>query len=267
MSRFVVVPQWQGSGSSRAMQLVDGAAAIAGDLPRASCTPLEVPLEAGESLGSGVRRLSSLVRVREALERELADVSEPTIVGGVALGAVSAIASSDLALVWFDAHADLNTPESSPSGAFGGMVLRALLGDAPSRLALPTGTITTDRVVLGGSRDLDPAEVDFLAGSAIRTLAPDAFAEPARFGQAVAATGATRVHIHVDLDVLDPAAMSGVSQPVPFGPSVAEVVAAIRAVREVLPCAGATLTGFSPVSPDAAVDDLGAILRIIGALA
>ncbi|HBR89778.1 MAG TPA: arginase, partial [Microbacterium sp.] len=90
---------------------------------------------------------------------------------------------------------------------------------------------------------------------------------PARFGEAVAATGATRVHIHVDLDVLDPAAMSGVSQPVPFGPSVAEVVAAIRAVREVLPCAGATLTGFSPVSPDAAVDDLGAILRIIGALA
>ncbi|HBS75003.1 MAG: arginase [Microbacterium sp.] len=271
MSRFVVVPQWQGSGSSRAMQLVDGAAAIAGDLPRASCTPLEVPLEAGESLGSGVRRLSSLVRVREALERELADGSEPTIVVGgdcgVALGAVSAIASSDLALVWFDAHADLNTPESSPSGAFGGMVLRALLGDAPARLALPTGTITTDRVVLAGSRDLDPAEVDFLAGSAIRTLAPDAFAEPARFGEAVAATGATRVHIHVDLDVLDPAAMSGVSQPVPFGPSVAEVVAAIRAVREVLPCAGATLTGFSPVSPDAAVDDLGAILRIIGALA
>jgi arginase len=106
MSRFVVVPQWQGSGSSRAMQLVDGAAAIAGDLPRASCTPLKVPLEAGESLGSGVRRLSSLVRVREALERELADVSEPTIVVGgdcgVALGAVSAIASSDLALVWFD---------------------------------------------------------------------------------------------------------------------------------------------------------------------
>ena len=180
MSRFVVVPQWQGSGSSRAMQLVDGAAAIAGDLPRASCTPLEVPLEAGESLGSGVRRLSSLVRVREALERELADVSEPTIVVGgdcgVALGAVSAIASSDLALVWFDAHADLNTPESSPSGAFGGMVLRALLGDAPARLALPTGTITTDRVVLAGSRDLDPAEVDFLACSAIRTLAPDAFA-------------------------------------------------------------------------------------------
>ena len=78
MSRFVVVPQWQGSGSSRAMQLVDGAAAIAGGLPRASCTPLEVPLEAGESLGSGVRRLSSLVHVREALERELADGSEPT---------------------------------------------------------------------------------------------------------------------------------------------------------------------------------------------
>ncbi|MDZ8274463.1 arginase family protein [Microbacterium aquimaris] len=271
MSRFVVVPQWQGSGSSRAMRLVDGAGAIAGDLPRAACTPLEVPLEAGESLGSGIRRLSSLVRVRDLLERELAGAEEPVLVVGgdcgVAIGAVSAVASPDLALVWFDAHPDLHTPETSPSGAFGGMVLRAILGDAPAQLALPAGTITEDRVVLAASRDVDPAESAFLASSAVRTVPADAFTDPAVFADAVRATGASRVHIHVDLDVLDPSAVGGVSQPVPFGPSVAELVGAIRAVREALPTAGATLTGFAPASPEAAVDDLGAILRIIGALA
>ncbi|MCR2828112.1 arginase family protein, partial [Microbacterium sp. zg.Y909] len=60
MTRFIVVPQWQGSPSARAMLLVDGAEAIEGDLPRAACTRVDVPLEAGESLDTGVHRLSAL---------------------------------------------------------------------------------------------------------------------------------------------------------------------------------------------------------------
>ncbi|HTN55759.1 MAG TPA: hypothetical protein VLZ82_06200, partial [Microbacterium sp.] len=68
MTRFLIVPQWQGSPSTRAMLLVDGANAIAGDLPRKDTTVLDVPLEAGESLGTGVRRLSALLRVRERTE-------------------------------------------------------------------------------------------------------------------------------------------------------------------------------------------------------
>ncbi len=51
MARFIVAAQWQGSSSSRAMQLIDGAEAIAGDLPRASTTVLEVPAEAGDAQG------------------------------------------------------------------------------------------------------------------------------------------------------------------------------------------------------------------------
>ena len=47
MTRFLVVPQWQGSPSARAMQLIDGANAIAGDLPRSATTVLDVPMEAG----------------------------------------------------------------------------------------------------------------------------------------------------------------------------------------------------------------------------
>ena len=56
MTRYLVVPQWQGSPSSRAMPLIDGALAIAGDLPRSATTIQDVPMEAGESLGTGILR-------------------------------------------------------------------------------------------------------------------------------------------------------------------------------------------------------------------
>lgn len=271
MSRFVIVPQWQGSGSSRAMRLVDGALAIAGDLPRASCTIVDVPVEAGESLDSPVRRLSSLLRIREQVTQALESGEAPAVVVGgdcgVALAAVEAVADGDTALLWLDAHADLQSPETSETGAFHGMVLRAILGDGLDQLRLDTGAMPPERVVLAGTRELDPPEEEYIARTGLTVLPADTLAEPARVVAALEATGASKVHIHVDLDVLDPGHMTGLSHPVPFGAAPADVVATIRAVRERLPLAGASLTEFAPSSPEAAVDDLGAILRVIGALA
>ena len=71
MTRFVIAPQWQGSSSSRAMQLIDGAEAIAGDLPRAATIALEAPTEAGDAQGSGIHRLSAVVRMRDRIEDAL----------------------------------------------------------------------------------------------------------------------------------------------------------------------------------------------------
>jgi arginase len=71
----------------------------------------------------------------------------------------------------------------------------------------------------------------------------------------------------VDLDVLDPAVITGVAAPVPFGLDVPTLTAAIAALRERLPLAGASLSGFAPAHPSAVVDDMGAVLRIVGALA
>ena len=148
MARFVIVPQWQGSPSSRAMQLIDGAQAIAGDLPRASCTTVDIPLEAGESVETGVLRFSTLRRTRELVDLELAPITEPVmLIGGdcgVSVGAVGHAARRhpDLAVVWLDAHPDLHTPESSPSGAFSGMALRAILGDGADGLVLEREAVT-----------------------------------------------------------------------------------------------------------------------------
>lgn len=270
MTRFLVVPQWQGSPAARAMLLVDGAEAIAGDLPRAACTRIDVPVEAGDSLETGIRRFSALTRVRDLVLDALDDTGDPTlIVGGdcgVAVPGISHAASRhpNLAVLWFDAHADLHTPDSSPSGAFGGMALRAALGDGPLAATSPA---TAVRTVLAGAREFDAAEAETADAIGLRLLTAADVEDADAVAAAVAATGASSVYVHVDLDVLDPAAMTGVGLPVPFGVQPAHLTAAIAAVRARLPLVGSSLSGFTPATPVAAVDDMGTILRIVGALA
>lgn len=278
MTRYLVVPQWQGSPSSRAMQLIDGAQAIAGDLPRTATTVLDVPMEAGESLGTGIHRLSALQRVHgmvaEALDAHGATApDEPvlTIGGdcGIALAPIAHAARRvpALAVVWIDAHPDLNSPATSPSGAFAGMALRAVVGDGVPELALPGGTVTPDRVVIGGARSYDDPELDAVADLGITTLAADSFAQAEALADAVAATGADAVYVHVDIDALDPAEITGNAHPEPFGITLAELTASLARLRARMPLVGASLAGYSPASVAAATDDLGAILRVIGALA
>lgn len=267
MVRFLVVPQWQGSPAPRAMLLVDGASAIAGDLPRAATTVLDVPVEAGESLGTGVRRLSALLRTRELVREHI--TTETIVIGGdcsVTVAALDALpgGTDDIAVVWCDAHPDMHTPESSPSGAFSGMALRAVLGEGEGQLVV-SPAISRSRVVTVGMRNLDDAEVDQLAPLTSLTVSDMERADA--LADAVRATGATRVWIHIDVDVLDPSELSGVSSPAPFGISPATLSAAIRTLREQFPLAGATIAGFAPRSPADAVDDLGALLRLVGAVA
>lgn len=267
MAQFLVVPQWQGSPAARSMLLVDGASAIAGDLPRARTTVLDVPIEAGESLGTGVRRLSALLRTRDLVRDAISD--DTVVIGGDCSVTVAALAAlpggtEDLAVVWCDAHGDLNDPESSPSGAFSGMALRAILGEGEPQLAL-TPAIPREHVVTVGVRSLDDDEVDELAR--LRSLQVSDLDRVDALAEAVVATGAARVWVHIDVDVLDPADLSGVSSAEPFGISPSALSAAIRRLREDVPLAGATIAGFAPRTPADAVEDLGALLRLVGAVA
>ncbi|MFT4122847.1 MAG: arginase family protein [Microbacteriaceae bacterium] len=272
--RFLVVPEWQGSRSARAMRLVDGAELLRGDLPSAATSTVEVPLEAGDERGSGVHRLGSVQIVRDRVVEALAAQPSPdavlTVGGdcGVELGAVehALLRHPDTAVVWFDAQPDLNTPASSPSGAFCGMVLRTLAGEGPASL-VPRVPLAPGRIVLAGARELDPAEEQLRAGAGIALVPVE---EPDFAGALVAAvraTGATSVYLHIDVDVLDPAELEGIDAPVPFGLGVAELLAAIRALRAELPLSGAGLCMFAPAEPDAAAGDLAVLLRLVGALA
>jgi arginase len=272
---FVVVPLWQGSISSRAMSLADGAAAIRGDLPSAATLAVDVPAEAGESLGTGIRRYSALRRVRERTDELLATVTAPAIIIGGDCGAAlpgiahaSRHADGDLAVLWLDAHPDLNTPDSSPSGGFGGMTLRHVAGDGVDGLALdPETRVDPARLVLGGVRAIDAEEHRFIEEHGIDVLTVDDLADPAVVISALEATGASQVFVHIDLDVLDPSAMGGLSYPMPFGVGASALVELVKAVVARFPLAGAAIAGFAPGSAESADDDLPTILRLVGALA
>ncbi len=253
------------------MRLADGAEAIRGDLPASATHVVAVPSEAGTDEGSTVLRLSSLRQVRDAQLAALESISGLAItIGGdcgADLASVQHAATSNdaMALVWIDAHADLNSPEESPSRAFHSMVLRTLLGDGPE--ALLAGTpLSPRRVILAGTRSLDDGELAYIEAAGIPVIAPDAL-NIESLTAALSASGATSVYLHIDLDVLDPAEFGSVGYPEPFGISLANLLALIAAAKAALPLAGAAVTEFAPASPDAAADDIGSILRIIGALA
>ncbi|GAA1748767.1 arginase family protein [Agromyces humatus] len=271
---FVVVPQWQGSVSARAMSHADGATAIQGDLPASTTIVVDVPTEAGESLGTGVQRYSTIRRVRESTDTALDRVPDWAItIGGDCGAAVAGVAhaqarsAGDVAVLWLDAHPDLNTPESSPSGGFGGMALRAIVGDGPDGLALDESTrVAPGRLVLGGVRAVDDEERRFIDEHDVSMLTVEDLAEPAGVVEALESTGAGRVFVHIDLDVLDPSALAGLSYPMPFGIGAPELATLLRAVAARFPLAGASIAGFAPRSPEAASDDLPTILRLVAAL-
>ncbi|MGV8969468.1 MAG: arginase family protein [Microbacteriaceae bacterium] len=286
---FIVVPQWQGSSSSRAMRLVDGALAIRGDLPATATTTVDVPLEAGDELTTGIARYGSIQitheRVRAAVaQASAAGASWLLTIGGdcsVELGAIGhvlekanataikqsgAIEPNPIAVVWFDAHPDANTPASSPSGAFAGMVVRALTGEGMPGL-LPSVPLDPARIVFVGVRDVDAGEEDFIAEHSIAMISAADLAESQSLIVAIAATGATDVYVHIDLDVLDPSEFTAHDSPVPFGLSTTTLLESIRALRKNFTLVGAGITQFAPASPEAAADDLPTILRIVGALA
>ncbi|BDZ38687.1 arginase family protein [Microbacterium suwonense] len=250
MTRFLIVPQWQGSPAARAMLLVDGAMSISGDLPSRDTTVLDVPMEAGDSLGTGVRRLSSLLRVRDLIAETMTDAEEQTvIVGGdcsVSVFALSTLDTADLAVLWCDAHPDVNVPSSSPSGAFSGMSLSAILGEGEPQLALNPG-IPAERIVLLGARSIDEGEQSRL--ESVSSLTADDAQNPDAVAAAIRATGASRVWVHIDVDVIDPPEFEGVSDAEPFGIGAAALAAAIKAVRATTP----SLVRPSPASRRAAL--------------
>ena len=274
---FLVMPQWQGSPSSRAMQLADGARALREDLPSTATREVAVPLEAGDAMGTPVARLSSLLSAREAAREALARAEGPAIIVGgdcaSSLAGLEAAAASDdgaLAVLWFDAHPDMQHPSTSPSGAASGMTLRHALGDGAPDLA-SAHPIDAAALTLVGVRASDPEEGDELDRLGISVIGPaldiDGPEEPAvRIAGRLAELGAERVYVHIDLDVLDPSEFAAVHSPVPFGLTVAQLTAAIRAAVAALPLAGAAICEFAPADAELAADDLPTVLRVLAAL-
>ena len=167
--------------------------------------------------------------VAAAVSDVLAGAGNPTVMSGdctVALGTVAGLqrAGLDPGVVWFDAHGDVQTMETTTSGFLGGMPLRILVGYRPELVAVPLGlrAIVEERVVLVDARDLDPPEQEYLRQSRIRRLALEELSPDA--------LPVGPLYVHLDLDVVDPTELPDVRYPAPGGPSLAAVVEAVRMI-------------------------------------
>jgi arginase len=181
-------------------------------------------------------------KVRAAVEAG----SHPLVLGGdhsVALGTLCGLAAAHGrpgGVVWIDAHGDLNTPETSPSGNVHGMPLAAALGLAGEGFADPSWALPAvdeRRVAIVGGRSFDPAERELLrARPGIRVFT---MSEIDRVGIERAmrealdhVAGPGFVHVSLDLDVLDPEVAPGVGTPVPGGLTYREAHLALELVAE-----------------------------------
>jgi arginase len=161
-----------------------------------------------------------------------ADLPErPLVLGGDCcshVGAVEGLAARQgrLSVVWLDAHGDLNTPQSSPSGNQWGM---------PLRMLLDSGAVDPGDVALIGARNLDPPEEEFIQASGLNV---------GEEGLERALEGAGCTSVALDVDVLEPTEMS-VFMPEPDGPSRQEVERILRSVAGRTKVLGAGFTGLT----------------------
>jgi arginase len=270
------------------------AAGAADRLRRAGYAVNEAIIEAGPGLHP---EIATAFRLHSALSDAVRQVLEagalPIVLSGncgTAVGTVSALsaeAGSDstrkpvgrLGVVWLDAHADFNTPETTTSGFLDGMGLATLAGDCWRAMATSVPgfcPVLGRHIALIGARDMSRVERMNLERAGITLVSPDAIRATSirdvitpvleRWRE----EGVARVYLHIDLDVHDPASVGAANEyAAPGGLAVAEVHEVVRATAQSLPIGAAGLASYDPECDtggnirDAALD----LLEVIGAAA
>lgn len=239
----LLLPEWHGYGLTA--EVHHGATALAAEWFRGASSVLEIDAPVAESeplrVDDGVLGLASIApRFVETLKTLRERAPERIRVAGGTCGVeLAPIAylneryKGDLAVLWLDAHADLNTPQSSPSAHFHGMVLRSLLGNGPAAIVQHIARpLEPAQVVLVGPRDLDRAEVDFVRDNNVALLGDNAFEDFGVIDELLAERGIRRLYVHFDVDVLAMATFGGALLPTPpGGPTLARASAFIDHLR------------------------------------
>ena len=250
----VCMPDWQSAGADRT--LYHGAQFLKTCLAdRVDFVELPVPIDRKPVRRHGVIGHSDVVTQLQRFGRTIDQAEPETLftVGGtcgmevVPISYLNRRHDRNLTVIWFDAHADLNTPESSPSGTFHGMPLRVLLGEGDQALrATAYSTLHPDQVVLAGVRDLDPDELAVIERHRIAQVSVASLARPEALSQSIDATGNTKLYVHLDFDVLDPAEFPHAYVPTPDGASVERLADTIRFLAERYTIVGASMVELAP---------------------
>ena len=199
--------------------------------------------EATEAGDPRARFLDVIVPLCEALadhvEAEVRLGRLPLVLGGdhsVAIGTIHGLARAlraqeqRVGVLWIDAHADMNTPDGSPSGNIHGMPLAVLLGHGePSLRAIGQGrpALNVEDVAVIGARDIDPNEVALIRETGLRVYTMseiDARGLSVCVDEAIERVSAhtSGIHLSFDLDGVDPRSAPGVGTPVPGGLGIRE---------------------------------------------
>jgi arginase len=230
-----------------------------------------VHVRPAESIERSSPRAHFLPQIAEAAE-ELAAMVEasleegalPVILGGdhsIAIGSVAGVASyyrkrnQRVGIIWLDAHTDVNTPETSPSGNIHGMPLAALLGKGARELTHVAGfapKVLPENVAVIGARSIDPGEREFVRSVGIRVFSmselderglPDVVAEAVE----IATMNTAGLHVTMDMDFIDPFYAPGVGTPERGGATYRESHLAMEKIASSGKVLSVELTEVNPV--------------------
>eukprot|EP01013_Petalomonas_cantuscygni_P016554 TRINITY_DN33565_c0_g1_i1.p1 TRINITY_DN33565_c0_g1~~TRINITY_DN33565_c0_g1_i1.p1 ORF type:complete len:358 (+),score=65.77 TRINITY_DN33565_c0_g1_i1:216-1289(+) len=203
--------------------------------------------------------------LRDCVHKDLDDGHFPLVLGGdhsVAMGTISGISGyyqktekRKPGVIWIDAHTDMNTPETSPSGNIHGMPLTSLLGVGHPDLVQINQcerSLDPENVVLFGIRDVDPTEVPLVEALGVRCITMSeidarGFLTCAREAVQIATSDSTAgVHISLDMDGIDPEFAPGVGTAVPGGLSLREVHTLLELAAETKRLVGMEVVETNP---------------------
>lgn len=174
------------------------------------------------------------LRTRDRVAESLATGAFPLILGGdhsISAGSVAGVArhfqgaGERIGLIWVDAHSDMNTPETTPSGNIHGMSLATLLGRGHPQMLELFGdgpALRPENVSIVGARSIDVSEAQWVRDSGIRVFTMTEVDERG-IGEVIdeaiarASEGTAGMHVSFDLDAIDPQLAPGVGTPVPGG--------------------------------------------------
>jgi arginase len=197
------------------------------------------------------------------LRKRVAEIASlgrfPLVLGGdhsIAMGTVAGLldAWGDVGVLWIDAHGDINTPETSPSGNVHGMPVATLLGQAAlgSQLGWGTRSLAPQRVVLFGTRTLDPGERQTIRDLGIRMFTMSEIDQRGVTTCVAEAIDRLKtaggIHISLDIDAVDPLEAPGVGTPWPGGLTYREAHLAMELLADADLVASMEVVEVNPIA-------------------
>lgn len=250
----LLFPEWQGYGVHQ--EVFDGARHFCRHVgEKLTFSEVEVPEKEELEEEGGIIGRASLLKLLDQASGILnaANPANTFMIGGTCACEIAPISflndkyDNDLAVFWFDAHGDLNTPASSSSHRLHGMPLRTLLGEGDTQLLRRIlKFLNTDQVALVGARDLDVSEQLFVENNQVPIFRPDQVSHASELIDFAKSAGFTKAYIHFDLDVLEPDEFPHVLVSVPDGLRMTNAIAALKLIRENFSVVGSSIVEYCP---------------------